>query len=229
MTAIFAYASGDEAFVAGDTLRNIPMFGVVQATKVHQWSDTVLLAQAGDGKFQSELLGALKLARPMLGYEYPTEAEDERFLAGFTRMWPSHHERALESVANLKSGAAHISGTVLVAAAGDQFGAARIHKLDFATGTHATLATDMIADGTDPDQFTEQGRSLLDTMHSPLRRFPFDDWGTRCIDLCVKAYPGQVGWPADMILSRPSGDERVSIHRRVLGSESFISLSEFLA
>lgn len=228
MTAIFAYASGDVAFVAGDSLRVIPMFGVVAAKKVHQWSETVLLAQAGDGKFQSELVESLKTARPMLGHAHPTLPEDQRLLAGFTGMWPSHHARALASVAKLKSGAAHISGTILVAAAGDAFGPARIHKLDFATGTHATVATDVIADGTAPGQFTNLARSLIRTMRPSSGPFPIDEWGVQCVAHCVASHPNQVGWPADVMLTRPANGERVVLYRRVANLSSRSSLPEFV-
>lgn len=228
MTAIFAYASGDVAFVAGDSLRAIPMFGVVTAKKVHQWSETVLLAQAGDGKFQSELVESLKTARPLLAHAHPTMPDDQRLLVGFTGMWPSHYARALKSVQKLKSGAAHISGTILVAAASDAFGLARIHKLDFATGTHTTIATDVIADGTDPSQFTSIARSLMQTMRPPSSPFPIDEWGVQCVAQCAVSHPKQVGWPADVMLTRPANGGRILVYRRVASFSSFSSSPEFI-
>ena len=112
MTAIFAFATDDTAFVAADTLRNHPLFGQVNAIKVHEWSDRVVPAQAGDGKFQSQLISEMKLAKPLLDFAHPSLAEDQRLITAFTSLQPNFYAKALSSVSKLASGAAHTPGPV---------------------------------------------------------------------------------------------------------------------
>jgi 20S proteasome alpha/beta subunit len=62
MTAIFAYAEDDTAFIGADTRRAVLELSSV-VTKIHRWSEHILLAQTGAGKPMTELIYAMMVTR----------------------------------------------------------------------------------------------------------------------------------------------------------------------
>ena len=227
MTAIFAYAKGDVAFVIGDTKRGIALGDPVCAKKVHYWSDTVVIAQAGDGKFQSELLADLIVKQPNIEGALIGQPSDEQFLEGFRRRRPTHYQDAAKFYSNLASGTKLITGTLLVASAADAAGPARIYILDFQTGQISRSANAMEASGDDAVAFAAIASTELAKLakESP---FAIDQWGLRCIDQAVQKKPKTVGWPADMMLSRQSSSKtsRIVLARRAQSADE-APLAEF--
>lgn len=227
MTAIFAFADGDYAFVAADTLRQLALYGGLTATKVHEWSDHVVLAQAGEGIFQSRLIAQMKLARPILANQYPGLPEDQRLITAYKGMWPDFYQNALASVSKLHNGSAHITGTILVASSADNHGGARIHKLDFATGTVKQSLNNVEADGQDPSLFATNAKTLMNTLRQTSQSLQLDLWGIKCVEDAISAYPTNVGWPVDLLLARSAfGGSRITLMRRVQANAAF-PLPEF--
>jgi hypothetical protein len=169
----------------------------------------------------------MKLARPMLAHLHSGLPEDQRLITAYNSLWPKFYQQALTSVSKLHSGAAHITGTILVASAADAHGPARIHMLDFATGKVSQSSNSIEADGQNPTMFATNARALMSTLRQANRLFPLDQWGIKCVEDAVLAYPQNVGWPVDLILSRSVvGSARITLMRRVLpGSAS--ALLEF--
>lgn len=195
MTAIFAYADGDVAFVAGDAARTYPVFGRLNAIKVHRWSDTVLLAQAGDGVFLTRLLLRMRERAPAIRHHHASLASDQQFIQAFQSMRPNYVSGSIR--AGGRGG-----GIVLIAAAADAFGPARINSVDFASGALAPpTAAVVLADGADPVGFTAQAKA---TLPSNRAGWQIDDWAVDCIDFAIRGFPQDVGYPAHMLLSRAS-------------------------
>ena len=226
MTAIFAYAQNDIAFVAGDSLRNITLLGPTTVQKVHQWSPTVVFAQAGDGTFQSRLIANVLTLQPNLVASHPNDPDDVRLIHSYTQLWPTYWAQASAYFSKLASGNAHIRGTILVAAAADNHGPARIHAIDFATGQVKLCAGSIEAEGTDPPAFSALAQTLYNDLYVPNTAFAIDDWALRCIDTCVASHPNDVGWPADLAIARSSNPGAATLQR--FGSHSLAGQAAFL-
>ncbi|HME23702.1 MAG TPA: hypothetical protein VKI44_20645 [Acetobacteraceae bacterium] len=127
MTAIFAYAEGDIAFVVGDSMRTDPLHGLTlaPALKVHEWSGWVVFGQAGNAHHQSALIGDIKLNK---GYR---PDDDTGFAKAYQDLRKPHYQAALA-----KNGAKLSNGTVLVAAARTSAVPARLTTVEFSTGNH---------------------------------------------------------------------------------------------
>jgi hypothetical protein len=127
MTAIYAYACDRIAFVAGDTIRTDRNRVRQSISKVHHWSDSVVLAQAGEAQALSDLL---QTVLPFMGWLEPTA---EGFIEGFRQCRSGFWDKATE-LYKQKGGGKVPPGTVLVAAAATDQTPARVFKLDFETG-----------------------------------------------------------------------------------------------
>jgi hypothetical protein len=160
MTSIFAFVRDRIAFVAGDTLRYDPL-APNRVCKLHHWSDSVVLAQAGEVHMLSE---AIQRALPLSGFlQLPPTADG--FIEAFRRVHTGCWEKARAARAKLKAGEPP-PGTVLVAEAATDHGPARIFKLDFQTSTVTPSVDCFDADGTDPEQFRADARRHLDALQA---------------------------------------------------------------
>jgi hypothetical protein len=214
MTAIFAFVDGDSAFVAGDTKRGVYPYEV-GASKVYEWSDGVVFAQAGDGNFQSKLIAQMRLERPLIQLHHPNFTDEQRLIEAFKKLQPSHYKTAVESDTFKKIGAEHITGTILVAAA--QHGAipARIHILDFSTGTVTLSSEKFEVAGSDRDVLSAIALERLRVLRVPNQPFQVDQWGIECVEAAIDRLPRGIGWPADLALVRKVdvGDRLVLLRR----------------
>jgi hypothetical protein len=164
----------------------------------------------------------------MIDQQFLTLPHDQRLIRAFQSLRPTNYQNACNAVSGLASGSAHIVGTLLVASAADSHGAARIHSLDFVTGTATLLAGSVAADGQDPTAFTSNAQALLSSRSSAGSPFQIDQWGIQCVADAVALFPHQVGWPVDLLLARrSSGGERFTVSRRVSSSPA-AALTEFL-
>ena len=219
MTAIFAYVTPDIVFVAGDSRRDYIGFEAVRARKVHFWTDRVLFAQCGDGKFLSALVEDVKKCQPMVAWQYPDLSDDEQLLKALAARRTDHYNAAVQAHSKLPSGAALISGAILVAGIADLNGPERITAFDFATGGRAALGT-LAADGTDPTAFLDIAQHALDARAGAGTPVHLDEWAVDSIEAAMAAHPKAIGWPADMIIARPDPSGRTTTMREVNGSDA---------
>lgn len=229
LTAILAFASGDIAFVAADTMRDYEGATRVFATKVHVWSDKVLIAQAGDGKFLSQLIAKLWMMRPNI-LTMPDKDEAECLIHGFHAFRQEFYDQALDAYTRRygNAGTAMSGGTILVAIAANGPKSACIHRLDFATGSVTTTSDEVAAGGSDPAAFKTNADAQLAARRIGSQPLRIDEWAIQCLDAAIVAYPQSVDWPADLVLARPDGHGgRLVLSRRVpKGCTAF--LEEFL-
>jgi len=216
MTAIYAYAHEQVAFVAGDTCRVDRNRQGRSVCKVHHWSDAVVLAQAGEAQFLTQLIGVV---RPLMGFYPPT---DEAFFDAFSEL-----HRKFWSDAEMEYASKGISpvpdGTVLVAAAATPTHPARIHKVDFKTGARVLCVGTVDADGTDEAQFKADAlRNFLSLQSTQSdSRVPLDPWACLCASDAVNAHTGVISYPVDALIARPSGvGDRLLVQRRIQSSSS---------
>lgn len=217
MTAIFAYVTPDIVFVAGDSRRDYLGFGTVRARKVHVWTDRVLFAQCGDGKFLSALIEDVKKCQPMVAWQYPNLSHDEQLLKALAARRTDHYNAAVEAHSKLQSGSALVSGTILIASIADLNGSERITAFDFATGSRAAVGT-LAADGTDPKAFLDIAQHALDARVAAGAPVHLDGWAVDSIRAAMAAHPKAIGWPADVIIARPDTGGRTMTMKEVNSS-----------
>lgn len=217
MTAIYAYASGDIAFVAGDTRRGFNR-GMIPVTscKLHRWSDHVLLAAAGEAEFLTDLI------HRMLSRVAPLSPTSADFICTFRQVHDNYWARAQR-----RYNGASPSGTVLVASAAHGGIPANIVEIDFATALPTTISGVTHAHGSCPTQFQADATRLLAACTTSTG-IELDRWGAMCIDAAVTQSPGTVDWPADLLIVRPQGNEKMLTMRRV-PSASITPHPSFLA
>lgn len=225
MTAIYAYACDRIAFVAGDTIRTDRNRVRQSISKVHHWSDSVVLVQAGEAQALSDLL---QTVLPFMGWLEPTA---EGFIEGFRQCRSGFWDKATE-LYKQKGGGKVPPGTVLVAAAATDQTPARVFKLDFETGGLTTSVDCIDADGTDIPRFRADAQRHLQAlrMNDQDRGVPLDIWAVRCIQDAAAAYPECIGLPADVLIARPSlSNDRILVHRRVRNADApALDLFQFL-
>jgi hypothetical protein len=211
MTAIYAYAQDDMALVGGDTSRTYRGGVSLQACKLYHWSDCVLLAQAGESQFLTQLLGTLL---PQAGFSGLT---DTGFFATFAQLHAKFWNDA-ENYYLARNLGAVPDGTVLVAAAATSTAPARIHRVDFRTGIPTPCHASPVADGADAIQFTSDAQGHLAALRAASggAGVPLDTWVALCVTDAANGYPGLVAYPADVLVARPSlvGD-RIVVQRRL--------------
>ncbi len=211
MTAIYAYANEQFAFVAGDTLRVDRNNMHQTVSKVHHWSDSVLIAQAGEAQFLSDLI--LKLVR-LMGFFPPTY---EGFIEAFRQVNSATWCAAEESYE--KKGAGPVpEGTLLVAAAANGPTPARIHRVDFQTGTSEISAGPVDADGSNTTLFQADALRHLSSFKAQNENgaVPLDSWAASCVADAVREYRDYIGFPIDVLIARPSAvGDRILVRRRM--------------
>lgn len=189
----------------------------VFATKVHVWCDGVLIAQAGDGKYLSQLIAKLWMMRPNI-LALPDKDENECLIHGFKTFRQEFYEQALKAYTDRfgAGGKAMSDGTILVAVAANGTRSACIRHLDFATGNVTTTSNEVMAGGSDPAAFEANADAQLTAMRIGGQRFQIDEWAVQCLDAAIAAHPQSVDWPIDLVLTRPDGQGgRLVLSRRV--------------
>ncbi|SMH61544.1 hypothetical protein [Azospirillum agricola] len=215
MTALFAFANQDTAFIAGDSLRADPLglFPPATVTKIHVWSDAVLFGQAGSSR-----LGALIAA--MLASRSTVSADATGLVAAFQALRDAHHQAAL--TANRKI-AALCQGTLLVAAAANVHVSAQLFTLNFATGAQQALPGPVAAYGTDPTLFSSSASKHHGALVAAASGgLALDQWAALCMADAIAAHPGLVGWPSDLIIAKgnAAGGRTVTIDRMAAPDEA---------
>jgi hypothetical protein len=213
MTAIYAYAHGPIAFVAGDSVRTDRLGPTRSVCKVHHWSDSVVLAQAGEARELSELLQAVL---PLMGWLEPTA---DGFIQAFNDCRGGFWNRALQLYEEKQAGEVP-AGTVLVAEAAADHRHARVFKLDFESGEVTDSVDRFDADGAEAEQFRTDAQRHLEALQAngQDRGVPLDIWAARCVQDAATAYRPHIGFPADVLIARPNlANERILVHRRITG------------
>lgn len=229
MTAIFAYSSPTVAFVASDTLRSMPCNFLPPATvrKAHLWSDQVVFAQAGT-QHQSKMIAEIQLRKmkwtdQVTGSVQFDDSEDWLFKT-FELCQPSAYQNALR-----KNGATLSSGNLLVAYVNTCAIGNGIARYDFATGSRTIVTGQVAADGTDPVAFLKIANkhlSAMSVLHGTLR---LDEWARTCLNEAIALHPTTVGWPADLIISKPDNHGGRLIVQRQINASSAVGDTIFLA
>lgn len=215
MTALFAFADQDTAFIAGDSLRADPLglFPPATVTKIHVWSDEVLFGQAGTAR-----LGTL--IADMLAAQSTVPADATGLVAAFQALRDAHHQAAL--TANRKI-AALCQGTLLVAVAANAHAPAQLFTLDFATGAQQALAGPVAAHGTDPTSFSSSASKHHGALAaSSSGGLALDRWAALCMADAIAAHPKLVGWPSDLMVAKgnAAGGRTVTIDRMAAPGEA---------
>jgi hypothetical protein len=74
----------------------------------------------------------------------------------------------------------------------------------------------LYADGTDASAFQVVARSEMTALRQSPASVALDHWAINCIDRTVQTHGNEVGWPADMIVSRWHPQPiRIAVIRRV--------------
>lgn len=213
MTAIFAFVENGTAFVAADTRRAAPGLQSV-ATKVYYWSEHILIAQTGVAKPLDGLVNEMILWRD--------RKSQFREFAGLVELYkhrrPDHQAKA---AAALGVSVGMVCGSIIVAVAENLTDTATIATLDFATEKVTKVASSgsVYADGTDPPAFQIIAVKEMAAQRRTGGSVALDQWAMNCIGCSVQTNGNEVGWPADMIISRWHPQPiRVATIRRVRSS-----------
>lgn len=212
MTALFAYADNEVAFIASDTCR---AQGIMQfvAAKTSQWSDVVLIAQTGFGEGLQRLSGEMK-ARQHLRPEW-------RGLQGVEDLFTKHRAYRLEFERHHNKTPNTINGTLLAVQAGTFRGPPRIATYDWVSGSICPQALPVYADGTNAPLFNQIAQGEFAKMSSS-SNLDLGDWAVRCMKV-VKTDPGMVNiveWPVDLSIIRRDHGSLVHITQRVEAENS---------
>lgn len=203
MTAIFAYVEDGIAFVASDTCRmaiGIPL----PATKIHAWSDNVLIAQAGEARFLTKALVELRSHAGALG------DSDNHFINNFNAIRERYWLEAVGYYEEKRLPAP--SGTLLVASAVPS----QITIVDFETGATELASTNIAAAGTDPNGYNVLAQTHMHELRQTGEPLELDRWAMLCLNDAIQANAHLVNWPGDVLIARPSGvGGRMLIQRRI--------------
>lgn len=211
MTAIFAYCDRATAFIAADTKRVDKTFASV-ARKAFRWSEAIVFAQTGTGKYLGELGGQMMAARD----QHAQLDLRENLIGLFRRFRKDQHDRAVADIGPQKA-----LGRLVVACAAEGASPPEIFTLSFSTGDRDTVCIGggVYADGTDQAGFDAIVK-MLSAQFSP-GATQLDAWAFQCLDAAAQAQESSVGWPAELVIARedPIAD-RLSVIRRVLDSSA---------
>lgn len=205
MTAIFTFVSDDVAFVGVDTRRAIGALSSV-VTKVHRWSDKILLAQTGAGAPLSELISEMAVWRD----RNPGLVSFSGLTQIFNRLRAQHYDRAVGQSKVV------VLGTVVAVCAAGLGSPAQIVTFDFATGAQKVVgrAGEVYADGTSQSAF--QNIAEIEFRRLASGPLALDRWAIDCLDQAARRHPSSVGWPADLAIARPDPNPlRITVLRRV--------------
>ena len=195
MTAVFAFAQGDIIMVFGDTLRG----GTSTVSKLHDWNDTVLLAHSGSAAL-SRLIACMRAGQP----QFPD------FSVAFNQYRSIIRQQCIERT---KVPAA-CNGTILLT----ELAQPSITAFDFATGSSLPLVDNIVANGENPDAFTDLAKKHFATIASTCStgNMALDEWAKQCVGDAIQLYPATVGWPAEALIARPDGlGGRIIVRRRI--------------
>jgi hypothetical protein len=211
MTAIYAYAEGEIAFVGADTRRVDPNGLPRQVCKVRHWSDQVVLAQAGEAQFLTQLIEKIL---PLAGF-FPFT--DEGFIDAFQNLNHVFWNKAEALYAEKQAGPVP-EGIVLVAAAATENIPARIHKVSFQTGEAILNPSRIEADGTDPQQFKSDAEKHFHSLQAGQEAVsvPLDHWAALCVADAARAHPIGISFPTDALIVRSASiGQRIIVQRRL--------------
>jgi hypothetical protein len=205
MTAIFTFVNNGVAFVGADTRRAIGALSSV-VTKVHRWSDRILLAQTGAGAPLTELITEMTVWRD----RNPGLASFSGLKQVFDRLRPVHYAKAITA------SKVTVIGTIVVVCGGEAASPAQIVTFDFASGASKVVGGvgDVYADGTDQPAF--QVIAEYEFKKLALGAYSLDRWAMDCIEQAAGLYPKSVGWPVDLAIACPNPHPiRLTVLRRV--------------
>ena len=208
MTAVFAYADGDNALVAADTRRTARGGFPGSARKIHRWSETVVFAQSGEAEFLTQLIGHMLPLGDHLG------PSDEKLVEAFGALHAHYWQLAVAKYAGKSFGPVP-AGSLLVASAAAYGLPARITKLDFQSGLATPSHSITDADGSSTSAFQADAARNLVQVGAGNSSLALDDWAMRCVGDAVATAPVVIDWPADILLTRLVGGRRVIVGRRV--------------
>lgn len=199
MTAIFAYVKDDIAFIGADSYRTTPQGWSFVVTKVHRWSEHILIAQAGYGVPMTKLIYDMMIARDHDYGQYST-------LAGLTALFKCLHKQHFNASSNSQSTQAlSVQGTLVVANTCDGKTPAQIQSLDLATGLDSLvgLSGNAYAAGSNQSVFQTIADAEIIKITNSGSTIPLDTWASICIQNAASVAPELVNWPADFVISRP--------------------------
>jgi hypothetical protein len=209
VTAIFAYVNGPYALIAAHIKRADPMglFPAQIVQKVHCWANCIPFACTGNGANMD------KLASAMLNAQSNYSPDETGLVAAFHSVRPGLYATATNGSTVASKVPSLAKGTLLVAVPEHQGEAAHIFELDFATGARNNLFLDLAAQGTNPAAFLTIALMAFDR-HTAVRPFAGDIWAATCIDFAVKTCSRHVGWPFDVVITRPNGSGGFMNHQQ---------------
>ena len=175
MTAIFAYADSDIAFVASDTKREQFGFQTV-ADKTIRWSENIVISQTGFGEGLQRLTGEMMSWR----HRHPSMLTGAGIAHAFCQLAAT---RRTEEIARLqhKSLAGAVAGALVVIEAPRDGRPGVIFTLDWATEAQTTQPGPVYADGTDQPAFLSIAQAQFKSLGSGGQGFDLANWGLSCI------------------------------------------------
>lgn len=212
MTAVFALVEADTLFVAGDTQRGTAIRLTVQ--KVHSWGDEVVFGQAGNSHQQSNLISELKLKRCL-----PAHVGENALWALYNLIHQMHRAGVTPP--------ARPNGTILAAALDVGAGVPGLVTYDFDTGLRTPLSANVAATGADDAALTAIAIHHLQRLRSA-SGLPLDEWARCCVADAVAAFPNEIGWPCDMIVSRVVSQGGRKIVERRIDRNSTTGVADFV-
>lgn len=213
MTAIFAYADSDVAFVASDTKRQVLGYPTV-ACKTIRWSENIIISQTGFGE------GLQRLVGEMMAWQHrnPVMLTGKGVVHAFNQLAAG---RLATEIGMLKYAAntKNVSGTLVVAEAPRGGAPGTIFTLDWVTQAHVPQPGPVYADGTDQPAFLTIAQTTFQSMGSAGGAFDLAAWGLSCIRSAI-AHSTAVGWPADLTICRLDQGMPVTLTQRVTDPSS---------
>jgi len=212
MTAIFAYANSEVAFVASDTKRETSGYQTV-ACKTTRWSENIIISQTGYGE------GLQRLVGEMLAWQH----RNPKMLTGAGVMHVFKQLAANRLTAEIDmlkhpANAPTVSGTLVVVEAQRGGLPGTIFTLDWGKQTRVAQPGPVYADGTDQQAFFAIAQAKFSSMGSGGSGFDLAAWGLSCIDQAKAHKNGAaVDWPADLTICRPDNGVLVSVVQRAAG------------
>ena len=213
MTAIFAYADSEIAFVASDTKRALLGFETT-ASKSIRWSESIIVAQTGFGE------GLQRLTGEMMSWQH----RNPMMLTGAGVAHAFHQTaraRRTAELAMLRKGspASAVGGTLVVVEAPRIGTSGSIFTLDWQAETETQQSGPVYADGSDQTAFLAIAEAQFKSLGSGGKGFDLAKWGLLCIAEAIK-HPNcgfAVGWPADLTICRHDKRVPVTLVQRVVG------------
>lgn len=211
MTALFAYAADEVAFIASDTCRALGGLRSL-AAKTFQWSDTLLVAQTGFGEGLQRLTGEMKSRQ-----HYDPSFRGQK---GVYSLFDRHRAYRLELERFNSKVPSVVGGTLLSVQLGSVRGPASIVTLDWVSGAVSSQTLPVYADGSDPTLFNQIAQSQLAAL--PANNLDLGQWATRCMQdvMACTTMVGVVDWPLDLAIIRRHHGVLAHVAMRIDGPQS---------